>query len=69
MHWDVPVAFSAQESKVAKRLHRMGKCYVCLREMRHELFEARCAAALAKADKTPRGTAPRPPALLAMGTL
>jgi Transposase DDE domain/Transposase domain (DUF772) len=69
MHWDVPIALSAQESKVAKRLHRIGKFYVFLREIRHELFEARFEAELAKAYKKPRGTAPIPPALLAMVTL
>ena len=69
MHWDVPVALSAQESKVAKRLHRSGKFYVFLREMRHELFEARFEAELVKADKKPRGRAPIPPAILAIVTL
>jgi len=37
--------------------------------MRHDLFEASFAAAWAKAYKKPRGTAPLPPALLALGTL
>ena len=37
--------------------------------MRHALFEARFEAELAKAYKKPRGTAPIPPALLAMVTL
>jgi hypothetical protein len=69
MPWDVPVALSTQESKVAQRLHRIGKFYVFLRETRHELCEARFAVELAKTDKKPRGTAPIPPALLAMVTL
>ena len=47
----------------------MGKFYVLLRAMRHDLFEASFAAAWAKAYKKPRGTAPLPPALLALGTL
>ena len=69
MQWDVPVAFSAQERKVATRLPRIGKFYVFIREMRHELFDASFEAQLAKAYKKPRGTAPLPPALLAMVTL
>jgi hypothetical protein len=54
---------------VIKQLHRIGKFYVFLREIRHDLFAARCEAALATAYKQPRGTAPLPPALLAMVTL
>ena len=69
MHWDVPIEFNAQESKVAKRLHRIGKFYVFLREIRHELFDVSFEAQLAKAYKKPRGTPPLPPALLAMVTL
>jgi Transposase DDE domain/Transposase domain (DUF772) len=69
MHWDVPIELSPQESKVAKRLHRMGRFYVFLREIRHELCDASFEAQLAKAYKKPRGTAPLPPALLAMVTL
>ena len=69
MHWDVPIDLSAQERNVAKRLHRIGKFYVFLREIRHELFAASCEAELATAYKKPRGTAPLPPALLAMVTL
>jgi hypothetical protein len=69
MHWDVPVELNVQENKVANRLHRIGKFYVFLREIRHELFEAHFEATLAKAYKKRRGTAPIPPALLAMVTL
>jgi hypothetical protein len=69
MHWDVPVELNAQERKVAKRLPRIGTLYVFLREIRHELFAAHFEATLAKAYKTPRGTAQLPPALLAMVTL
>ena len=69
MHWDVPIALNAQERNVVKRLHRIGKFYVFLREIRHELFDARFEAELTKAYKTPRGTPPLPPALLAMVTL
>lgn len=66
MHWAVPIDLSAQERTGVKRLHRSGKFYVFLREMRHDLFDASFEAALAKAYKKPRGTAPIPPALLAM---
>jgi Transposase DDE domain/Transposase domain (DUF772) len=69
MHWDVPITLTMPERKVAQRLHRIGKFYVFLREMRHELFDASFEAELAKAYKKPRGTAPLPPALLAMVTL
>jgi transposase len=65
-HWEVPIQLNAQERKVARRLHRIGTLYVSLREMRHELFDASFEAELAKAYKKPRGTAPLPPALLAM---
>jgi hypothetical protein len=54
MHWDVPIEFSAPERKVANRLHRIGKFYVFLREIRHELFDARFEAALAQAYKQPQ---------------
>jgi hypothetical protein len=50
-------------------VHRIGKFSVLLREVRHELFHAAFEAALATADKTPRGMMPLPPALLAMGTV
>jgi hypothetical protein len=66
MHWDVPIDLSAQERNVAKRLQRIGKFYVFLRDMRHELFDASFEAELAKAYQKPRGTSPLPPALLAM---
>ena len=69
MHWDVPIELSVQERQVAKRLHRIGKFYVFLREMRHQLFDASFEAELAKAYKPPRGTTPIPPARLAMVTL
>ena len=60
MHWDVPIELNAQERNVAKRLHRIGKFYVFLREARHALFDASFEAQLAKAYKKPRGTAPSP---------
>ena len=51
MHWAVPIALSAQARKVVNRLHRVGKFYVFLRAMRHDLFDVSFEAALAKAYK------------------
>ena len=53
---------------MAQALHRIGKFYVFLREVRAELFDEAFQAELA-AVYQPRGTAPVPPALLAMVTL
>lgn len=50
---------------MAQALHRIGKFYVFLREVRAELFDEAFQAELAAAYQ-PRGTAPVPPALLAM---
>jgi hypothetical protein len=69
MHWDVPVEMSAAESATAKRLHRIGRLYVFLREIRHELFDQEFEEALEAAYKTARGTEALPPAMLAMVTL
>ena len=69
MRWDVPVEMGVRELKVAKRLNRVGRFYVFLREIRHELFDAAFERELEAAYKKARGTAPLPPALLAMVTL
>jgi hypothetical protein len=69
MHWDVPVEMSAAESKVAKRLQRIGRFYVFLREVRHELFDEQFEQELHAGYKKARGNEPLPPALLAMVTL
>jgi hypothetical protein len=63
-----PIDLSAEEQRVAQALHRIGKFYVFLREVRAELFDAAFQAELAAVYR-PRGTAPVPPALLAMVTL
>ena len=55
----------AEEKRIAQALHRIGKFYVFLREIRAELFDDAFQAELATAYQ-PRGTAPVPPALLAM---
>lgn len=68
IRWNPPVELTAEERRVAKVLKRIGKFYVFLREVRHELFDEEFQAELARAY-APRGTAPLPPALLAMVTL
>jgi hypothetical protein len=70
LHWDVPVELSKVDRLVCKRLKNTGRLFVFLREHRHELFDEAFEAELSKmySDK-PRGTAPKPPAMLAMVTL
>ena len=68
VRWSVPVALSPEEADIARKLHRIGKFYAFLREIRHELFDEAFQAELATVYH-PRGTAPVPPALLAMVTL
>src|SRR5262245_23263659 len=68
IRWVCPTELSADERRVAQTLHRIGKFYVFLREVRAELFDAAFQAELA-AVYQPRGTAPVAPALLAMVTL
>jgi hypothetical protein len=66
--WEVPVKLSPAEQRVAKVLTRIGKFYVFLREVRHELFDEEFQTELAQAYD-PRGSAPLPAALLATVTL
>jgi len=68
IRWACPTELTAEERRVAQALHRIGKFYVFLREVRAELFDEAFQAELA-AIYQPRGTAPVPPALLAMVTL
>jgi hypothetical protein len=68
IRWQVPTTLTADEARVAQMLHRIGKFYVFLREIRAELFDEAFQAELA-AVYQPRGTAPVPPALLAMVVL
>jgi hypothetical protein len=68
IRWQVPQALSTDEARVAKKLRRIGKFYVFLREVRAELFDEAFQALLSAAYQ-PRGTAPLPAALLAMVTL
>jgi IS5 family transposase len=59
---------SAAEKRIAKVLTRIGRFYVFLREIRHQLFDEEFQEELAKAYD-PRGNEPLPAALLAMVTL
>jgi Transposase DDE domain/Transposase domain (DUF772) len=68
IRWTCPIELTAEEARVAQLLHRIGKFYVFLRKVRAELFDDAFQAELA-AIYRPRGTAPVPPALLAMVTL
>jgi hypothetical protein len=69
MHWDVPIELSPIERRIAARMQRVGKFYVFLREVRHELFSTEFEAELEQAYGKTRGTAPLPAAMLAMVTL
>jgi hypothetical protein len=65
IRWACPTELTAEEARVAQALHRIGKFYVFLREIRAALFDETFQAELA-AIYQPRGTRPVPPALLAM---
>ena len=65
IRWTLPTELDADERAIAATLHRIGKFYVFLRTIRDELFDEAFQAELA-AVYQPRGTAPVPPALLAM---
>src|SRR6185436_4372315 len=68
--WSPPVELTKIESLICRRLTRNGRLFAFLRRHRHELFDEAFQRELATmyAD-APRGTAPKPPALLAMVTL
>lgn len=68
VRWEIPVELTVAEKRVTKRLSRIGKFYVFLREVRHELFDDEFQTELARAYD-PRGSEPLPAALLAMVTL
>ena len=61
----MPDALSPDETLLARDLQRIGKFYLFLRTIRRELFDEAFQTELA-AVYQPRGTAPVPPALLAM---
>lgn len=68
--WSPPIKLSRMEELICRRLTRTGKLFAFLRRHRHELFDEAFQSELATmyADM-PRGTPPKPPALLAMVTL
>jgi hypothetical protein len=68
--WIFPIELSRLESMIVRRLQRNGRLFAFLRKHRHELFDEAFQSELAGmyADM-PRGTPPKPPALLAMVTL
>jgi hypothetical protein len=61
----LPTELDTDERSIADALHRIGKFYVFLRTIRHELFDDAFQAELAAVYR-PRGKRPVPPALLAM---
>jgi len=68
--WEFPLELTRAESLVMKRLVRNGRLFAFLRMHRHELFdEAFQDELIAMYSDMPRGTPPKPPALLAMVTL
>jgi IS5 family transposase len=67
--WTLSTELSEAEQRVAGRLKRGGRFYVFLRQVAPRLFDEGFQAELEKAYGTPRGTEPKPPALLAMVTL
>lgn len=68
MKWNVDEDMSKLERAVAAKLKRVGKLFVFLRQVRHELFDAGFQHELSQAYR-PRGQEPVAPALLAMVTL
>ena len=67
--WRPPVALSAAEQTVVRRVRR-AKLFVWLREHRHELLDDGFQAELAAAyQDSPRGHPPVPPAQLALATI
>lgn len=68
--WNPPTELSASEQQICARLKRVGRFFAFLRRHRHELFDADFQRELAGMySGKPRGTAPKPPALLATVTL
>lgn len=70
LFWNPPVELTQIEKMICKRLTRTGRLFAFLRQHRHELFDESFQAELARmySDK-PRGTKPKPPAMLALVTL
>jgi hypothetical protein len=70
LRWSPLEKLSALEERICKRLERTGRLFAFLRRHRTELFDEQFQAELASMySDRPRGTRPKPPALLAMVTL
>lgn len=68
--WTPPEKLTRAEEMICKRLKRVGRLFAFLRKHRRELFDDDFQAELgAMYSDMPRGTPPRPPAMLAMVTL
>ncbi len=68
--WTFPTELSRLELLIVRRLQRNGRLFAFLRKHRHELFDEAFQTELAAMySDMPRGTPPKPPALLAMVTL
>jgi hypothetical protein len=64
--WTPPVALSPREEKLCRKLEKHRRFFRFLRLHRHELFaDGFEEQLLALYSATPRGTPPKPPALLA----
>ena len=70
IRWEPSVELSRTEELICRRLKRTGRLFAFLRRHRHELFDEGFQAELAKMySDRPRGTPPKPPAMLVMVTL
>lgn len=70
LRWSPAEELAPQEEQICKRLKRTGRLFAFLRKHRSELFDEEFQAELASMySARPRGTKPKPPALLAMVTL
>jgi hypothetical protein len=65
--WNPPCDLTAEEEKLCKMMKTTGKLFVFLRRQRHELFDEAFQEQLEKVHSgNPRGTEPKPAALLTM---
>ena len=68
--WNPPIALSPEEQKIVARTRKTRKCFVFLRERRHELLDADFQHTLAQSySAEPGGKAPVAAAMLALATL
>jgi hypothetical protein len=68
--WNPPVEFSPREDKLCKRLKTTGRLFVFLRKVRHQLFDDATQEKLESIHASkPRGTEPKPAAMMVMVVL